>query len=231
VTGRRGGPVPWSTDGKVFTRREVNIIRRHDTPAKVQRFLNSLTYNDDKIESMKSFRQVVRTGRAHCLEAVMVAGTILLHHGYPPLVLDLESKGDPDHVVYIYKSKRTGLWGAIGKSRDPGLEGRKPVFRTIRALVYSYYDPFIDFDARIMGYGVANLLDLDSDIWMFSERSVWEVESHLNHIPHKPLRSSEERYQFWYKRFIRYKKRFPDRSPLYYNNRRTWTPGFKRKKR
>ena len=68
------------------------------------------------------------TARAHCLEAALAAAVILEQHGYPPLVLSFESIDELDHVLFVYRQR--GRWGSIARSRDPGLHGRKPVFRT-----------------------------------------------------------------------------------------------------
>lgn len=222
---------PTRPTGKRFTRKELRVIRTYRTPASVQQYINTLHYNDDRPETVRSFRGVIRSGKAHCLEAAMTAAVILEQYGYPALVLDMESSSSPDHVVYIYRSKRTGLWGAIGKSRDPGLEGRRPVFSSVRALVYSYHDPFIDHRARIVAYGVANLHDIAGYDWRFSEGNVWKVERYFCHISHKPLRSSEARIEFWRKRFLEFKQKYPDRVPTHFENRGTWAPGYSRARR
>jgi hypothetical protein len=45
-----------------FTKAERALIARLDTPAKVQRWLNALTYNTEKAgETQRSFRPVVRS--------------------------------------------------------------------------------------------------------------------------------------------------------------------------
>ena len=47
----------------------------------------------------------------------------------------------------------------MARSRDPGLHGRKPRFRSPRALARSYYDGYVDYTGRVKGFGVANLVD------------------------------------------------------------------------
>ncbi|MBC7894456.1 MAG: hypothetical protein H7066_03530, partial [Cytophagaceae bacterium] len=120
-----------------FTPRERALIRRLRTPLQVQRFLRAFPYNWK--ETLWTFRGVVQHGSAHCLEAVLFAATVLEQHGYPPLVLDLESQDKLDHVLFLYR--QDGRWGTVARSRDEGLHGRKPVFRSLRALVNSYMDP------------------------------------------------------------------------------------------
>jgi hypothetical protein len=209
-----------------FTPREARIIREHCCPQKVQLYLHSLRYNHEKPDTARSFRRVVRDGKAHCLEGMITAAVILEQHGYPALFLDMKSKGVVEHVVYIYRSRRTGLWGAVGKSAAPGLCGRKAVFRTIRGLVYSYFDPFIDMDGRIIGYGIGNLHSLGDYDWRFSEKNVWRVENYCEEIPHRKIKSSNSRYAYWKKKYLEFKKLYPGENPIYFKDRWTWQPGY-----
>jgi hypothetical protein len=204
-----------------FTAVEWRLVRQLDTPLKVQRFFSSMPYNWE-IEggSMRSFRELLKRNEAHCLEAAVAAAVILEQHGYPPLLLDLESQDLLDHVVFVYK--KNGRWGSVARSRDRGLHGRKPVFRSLRDLAWSYFDPFVDFSGRLKGYGLGNLRDLNGYDWRFSARRMAKIEDYLRALPHKPLRSSDKRYEKLLKRYRQYKKRYPDRSPAYYDSRSTW---------
>jgi hypothetical protein len=125
-----------------------------------------------------------------------------------------------DHVIFVFQEN--GLWGSIARSRDIGLHGRKPVFRTLRQLVWSYFDPYIDMTGRIKGYALTSLYELDNYDWRFNARSMRKIEDHLRAIPHRKLKSSGRRYEYWHERYRHYKKRFPDRSPSYYPNRHQW---------
>src|ERR671927_215674 len=177
-----------------FTAKERNLIMRLNTPAKVQRWLTSLPYNWERNGgTMRSFREVVKRNQAHCLEASVAAAVFLEQHGYPPLLLDLESWDLLDHVIFVFKEK--GRWGSIARSRDIGLHGRKPVFRSLRDLAWSYFDPFVDFTGRLKGYGLTNLYDLGAYDWRFSPRRMLKIEDHLRALPHKPLQSSDKRHQ------------------------------------
>jgi hypothetical protein len=210
-----------------FTKKEWTIIRSCRTPYRVQQYLNVLPYNAEKDgETLRSFRQVVRHGTAHCLEAALAAAVILEQNAFAPLLLDLESQDDLDHVLFLYQ--RDGMWGTVGRSRDPGLHGRKPVFRRLRDLVDSYADPFVDFTGRIVGYGVCALDDLGRYDWRLSRRNVWRVQRHLTEMPHGRFHMTNQRYRYWRERYLAYKKRFPDRKPIYYPNRGTWEAGYPR---
>jgi len=208
-------------DAKRFTIAEWKLIEGLNTPSKVQRYFSSLPYNWEKNGStIRSFREFVKRNEVHCLEAAVGAAVILEQHGYPPLLMDLESQDLLDHVIYIFKEN--GCWGSIARSRDTGLHGRKAVYRSLRELALSYFDPFVDFTGRLKGYGVTNLYDLGNYDWRFSPRKMTKIENHLREMGHKPIRSSDTRYEKLLARFRQYKKRFPDRSPSYYDNRSTW---------
>ena len=126
-------------------------------------------------DTLRSFRQVVRRGKAHCLEAALAAACILEQHGYPPLLMSLASVDKLDHVIFVYRHR--GRWGSVARSRDPGLHGRKPVFRSLRALAESYFDPYIDYTGRVTGYAVVDLRRMGAYDWRFSRRNVWAVEN------------------------------------------------------
>ena len=207
-----------------FTPRERNLIARLRTPAHVQRFLNALPYNTEPPPgraTLRSFRGVVRHHTAHCLEAALAAAVILEAHGFPPLVLSFESIDQLDHVLFVYQ--RGGRWGSVARSRDPGLHGRKAVFRTVRDLALSYVDPYIDYTGRITGYAVVDLRILGEYNWRTSEQNVWKVERMLLDYPHRSIRSSDDRIDRLRARYKAFKKAFPDGKPLYYRDMHRWS--------
>lgn len=206
---------------KAFTAAELKLVQRLDTPLNVQRYFSSLPYNwEKKGPTLRSFRELIRHNEAHCLEAAVAAAVILEQHGYPPLLLDLESQDLLDHVLFVFR--QNGGWGSIARSRDIALHGRKPVYRSLRDLVWSYFDPFVDFSGRLKGYAVTSLYELGDYDWRFSPRNMRKIEDHLRAIPHRKIRSSDARYEKLLARYHRYKKRYPDRSPSYYDSRSKW---------
>jgi hypothetical protein len=208
-------------DKNCFTAAERKLVQRLNTPLKVQRFFSSMPYNWERGgPTTRSFRELLKRKEAHCLEAAVGAAVILEQHSYPPLLLDLESHDLLDHVIFVFREN--GRWGAIGRSRDVGLHGRKPVFRSLRDLAWSYFDPFVDFTGRLKGYGLTSLYELGNYDWRFSPRKMTKIEDHLRAIPHKRIHSSDRRYEELLARYRQYKKRYPDRSPGYYDNRSTW---------
>ena len=208
-----------------FTAAERRLINRLRTPNDVQRYLNALRYNNEPPPggpTLRCFRGVVQRHMAHCLEATLFAATVLEQHGYPPLVLSFESIDELDHVIFVYK--RNGLWGSVARSRDPGLHGRKPVFKTPRALALSYVDPYVDFTGRVTAYAVVDLRIMGHYDWRFSEKNVWKVERMLLDAPHRPIPSSDARIDRLRRRYRAFRAQHGDRKPLFYKRRDRWTP-------
>lgn len=176
------------------------LAQRLKTPFAVQKFLRSLPYNREKGgETIRSAIEALKRGEAHCFEATFIAAAILEHHGYPPLVVSFESQDHLDHVLYVFRENRR--WGAIARSRDEGLHGRPPRFRSLRDLVASYIEPYVDKTGRITGYQLANLDDSKSN-WRGSTRNVWKAERYLIDLPHRPFRTSNKRYRELHRQYL-----------------------------
>jgi hypothetical protein len=207
-----------------FTSAERRVIARLRTPTLVQHYLNRLPYNEEPHgrATLRSFRGVVRTGCAHCLEAALFAAVVMEQHGYPPLVLSFESADDLDHVLFVYR--RAGRWGSVARSRDPGLHGRKPVFATARALALSYFDPYVDFTGRLTGYAVVNLAEaMGGYDWRTADGNVWKVERVLLDYVHRPIRSSNKRVKRLRAQYRAFRQRYPGHKPCCYRGRETWS--------
>ena len=204
----------------MLTSRERALVRRLRTPYAVERWLRALPYNyESQGETLRSFRGVAEDRTAHCLEAALFAAGVLEPQGLPPLLMSLESQDRLDHVIYVFREK--GRYGAVGRSRDPGLHGRKPVFRTPQALALSYMDQFVDKTGRLLGWALADLRELGAYDWRFSRRNVWKVERWLIDYKHHRVHMPEARYRKWHARYLRYLERYR-RKPVYYENRATW---------
>jgi len=207
-----------------FTPREWHLIQRLNTPRKVQTWLNALSYNTEKSGgTQRSFRGVMRTGRAHCMEAALFAAVALEQHGYPPIVMSLASKDWLDHVIFIYQ--HGGRWGSIARSRDPGLHGRKAVFRSPRTLALSYADGYVDYTGRLVGYGVCNLDEaLPTYDWRLTRHNVWKVENLLIDWPHKKIKTSNTHYRALFKYYKEYRGRTGKKPWRHLRGRERWTP-------
>ena len=148
----------------------------YSTPLKVQKLIRSFRYNRELTgETLKSAYKALKNKNAHCLEGAIMAAAILEHQGFPPLVMSLESIDDLDHVIYVYQKNKK--WGSIACSRDMGLFGRRPVYRNLKDLAMSYYEPYIDKTGCISGYQVVHLDDTKSD-WRFSKKNIWKLEKY-----------------------------------------------------
>lgn len=217
--GKNGFPPPPGREA--FRPREWAIIQKCRTPRQVHQFLRALPYNFEKgRDTLRTFRGVVRHGTAHCLEAALTAATILEQHGYPPLLLSFESQDNLDHVLFLFRQR--GRYRTLARSRDAGLQSRKPVFRTLRDLVMSYVDPYVDGSGRITGYSVLDLRTLRRCDWRLSERNVWAVERALIRLRHCKLKTSDRRYQRMLRRYLAFRQRYPHRPALFYPNRHQW---------
>ncbi len=214
-----------------FTPTERRLIARLRTPHAVQRWLNALPYNTERGgETLRSFRQVVRTGTSHCLEAALAAAVVLEQHRYPPLVLSFESIDLLDHVIFVYRGRRG--WGSVARSRDPGLHGRQPVFATPRALALSYFEGYVDFTGRIKAYAIVDLRVLGTYDWRLADRNVWKVERLLLDWPHRRIASSDARTERLRRRYRLFREARGYKPWKYYSGRHRWTelpPEFKRR--
>ena len=160
----------------------------------VERWLRALPYNFEKGgETLRSFRRVVRDRTAHCLEAALFAAAALEPHGFPPWLMSLESQDNLDHVIFVFREN--GRYGAVGRSRDPGLHGRKPVFPTLRSLALSYRDPFVTRRAAWWASAGPTCASWATYDWRFAEKNVWKVERWLIDYPHHRVRMAEGRYR------------------------------------
>lgn len=205
-----------------FTPAERQVIARLRTPIAVQRWLNSLPYNTEVGgETLRSFRGVVRTGTAHCLEAALSAAVILEQHRFPPLVLSFESIDLLDHVIFVYRTPSG--WGSVARSRDPGLHGRKPVFATPRALALSYVESYIDFTGGIKAYAVVDLRVLGRYDWRTADGNVWKVERLLLDWPHRPIASSDRKIDAMRRRYRAFVEQNGYKPWKYYKGRERWT--------
>lgn len=184
-------------NNKVFKK----LAQKYNSPLKVQKLIRSFKYNREKNgETLRSAYVAYKKKEAHCLEGALLAAAILEQCGYPPIVMSLESIDDLDHVIYVYKQK--SRWGSIACSRDQGLFGRKAVFRSLRDLALSYYEPYIDKTGCITGYQIAHLDQTKTD-WRFSLKNVWKVEQHLIDIKHVNLKLNKKRYKKIHKRYLK----------------------------
>jgi len=180
---------------ETLTPQEMRLLRSLSTPWKIQKYLDDLPYNKEfGGETCRSPRRTIRDQTAHCFEAALLAAIALNVNGQPPLILDLESVRDDDHVIAVFRMD--GRWGAMAKSNYSGLRFREPVYLTLRELVMSYfehyYNPRGEKTLRAFSRPV-NLKRFDTLNWATAEEDVWEIPEYLTTIRHTPVLNTNRR--------------------------------------
>jgi len=169
-----------------LTKAEFAILRRLDTPEKIQKFLNSLQQNFEVGgETCNTVRAVLRERRAHCIEGAVVAAAALWVHGEPPLLLDLQAVNDVDHVVTLFR--RGGCWGAISKTNGIGLRWRDPIYRNLRELSLSWIHEYYNkrHQKTLRNYSVPlDLRRVPVETWVTGEKGAWDLVDILEDLRH-----------------------------------------------
>ena len=169
-----------------FAPRELRKLRSLKDPHGIQKFLDAMPYH--LADTAWSPRKVLAENTSHCFEGAIFAAAALRVNGYPPLVLDLESERDTDHVVAIYRTR--GHWGAVAKSNFTGCRYREPIYRTLRELALSYFEVYFNLarerTLRTFSRPV-NLARFDHLDWMTTGKPLWFVADYLFTISHTPL--------------------------------------------
>jgi hypothetical protein len=178
-----------------LTPREYALLKRLDTPQKVQAFLNAVTANHEfGGETVLSVREVLRQRRSHCIEGAFVAACAFWVHGHPPLVMHLDCDlSDYPHVIALFRQH--GHWGAVSKTNGVGLRYRDPIYRSLRELAMSYMHEYSDKRHRktLRSYSAAfDLRRVDPALWVTNEAQCWEVHDRLADLRHYPLISRRQ---------------------------------------
>lgn len=151
---------------------ERKILDGLASPDKIQSFLNTIPYSDDKF--YRCPLRVLRERKAHCFDGGLFAAMALHLIGCPPLILELiPNARDDDHILALFK--RNDHWGAVAQSNFTGLRYREPVYRNLRELVMSYFEDFFNSarEKTLVGYrGPINLKVFDRLDWMSSDEGL-----------------------------------------------------------
>jgi hypothetical protein len=168
---------------------EFALLRRLDSPQKIQAFLYSLRQNfEPDGDTCRPVAAVLRARRAHCIEGAMLAACTLWVHGEPPLLMDMRAVRDFDHVVALFR--RRGRWGAISKTNGVGLRWRDPVYRTLRELAISYFHEYANKRSHktLREYSLPfDLRRIEPAIWINGKKNAWSVCEALDGLRHFPL--------------------------------------------
>jgi hypothetical protein len=170
-----------------FTKKEIKLFKKLNTPPKVQDFLNKLKINfeHDNKDTVKSPIRVLRAGNAHCIEGAILGAYILSLHGHKPLVMHLKTtKDDLEHVIAPFKMN--GHWGALSKTNHSVLRYRDPIYKTIRELAISYFhEYFLDNGKKTLRqYSVPLNLNTFEKGWATDENDLWGIDEELDKIKH-----------------------------------------------
>ncbi len=179
-----------------LTPQEVRLLRRLNTPRRIQDFLETLRYSHDHGRDMlRSPRRVLQERSAHCIEGAMLAAAAFWVNGERPLLLDLRSTPDDlDHVVAPFR--RHGCWGAVSKTNHAVLRYREPVYRTLRELAVSYFHEYFLDDGRktMRDFSVPyDLARRHGTAWLTSGEDLWHVAEELDSSPHTLLLGAGQR--------------------------------------
>ncbi|MFA6257333.1 MAG: hypothetical protein WCT29_03460 [Candidatus Paceibacterota bacterium] len=173
-----------------FTKKEKDLIKKLNTPAKVQDFLNGMKFNFEKqngrtVETLRSPLFTLRHKEAHCLEGALLGAYVLSRHGYRPYLLHLgATKSDYDHVVVPFKIG--GFWGALSKTNHAVLRYREPIYKNIRELALSYFHEYFLNNGRktLRQYSALINLDTFEKGWETLEGNLWGIDEELDKIKH-----------------------------------------------
>jgi len=173
------------TSREVFSRfspGQLALLRRLDTPRKVQDFIEyQLAYNDSRPNTCWSPLEVLKRGAAHCIEGAMLAAAAFLYHGRRPLLLDLRANPrDDDHVIAPFV--RAGRWGAVAQSHFCGLRYREPVHASFGELARSYFEFYYNDSGEKTLREFSGPLDTAElkPEWLYSAKNVFFVSRELD---------------------------------------------------
>ena len=105
-------------------------------------------------------------------------------------IADLVAVQDTDHVIAVYRQR--GHWGAVAKSNFSGPRYREPVYRSVRELVLSYFESYMNLrgERTLRAYSrPINLARFDRTHpgWMTSADDLWWIPEHLVGVRHTRL--------------------------------------------
>jgi len=169
-----------------WTKDETSFLKTLSDPDKIQGFLDSIEYNPKS--ECRSPRWVIRKRSAHCFEGALFAAAALQFIGYQPLIIDMKSFNDDDHVIAVFKVNNH--WGAVAKSNFTSLRYREPVYRSLRELVMSYFDFYFNLngDKSLRSYSLPlDLTIYDARKWTTTDEDLEFIGDKLETIRHYPV--------------------------------------------
>jgi hypothetical protein len=160
-----------------WTDEEKHFLDTFKDPWSIQEFLDLIAYNPNY--ECRSPRWVIKKRSAHCFEGAIFAAAVLEYIGYKPVIVDMKSFNDDDHVITVFRED--GNWGAVAKSNFTSLRYREPVYRSLRELIMSYFD----FYFNINGEKSLRSYSLPFDLTYYSDRHWETTDEDLEYIGDK----------------------------------------------
>lgn len=165
-----------------LARAELRLVTGLSTPIKIQRFLDNIQYSEEV--RYRCPLNVVKDRKGHCFDGAVFAAAMLRRIGFPPLLVDIiPNENDDDHVLAVFTIR--GHWGAVAKSNFSGLRFREPVYRSLRELIFSYFEDFFNAlgEKTMRAYTrPLNLTPFDSLDWMTSDDTLDAIGNRLDEI-------------------------------------------------
>lgn len=171
---------------RLLNEKEQKFFKQFSSPFDIQLYLNSVKYNPDYVT--KSPRMIMHRQMANCFEGALFAAAVLRMLGHKPLIVDFMAYNDDDHVIAVFK--QNNLYGAVAKSNTTTLRYREPVYRSIRELVMSYFDFYINTlgDKSLRSYSnPVNLSMFDKFNWMTTDDDLEFIGDYLFTIKHNEI--------------------------------------------
>lgn len=138
---------------QILRPKELSLIKRLNTPIKIQNYLDKIPFNfQKKGQTYFSPRRMLEEQKAHCLEGALFAYLCLFYHNHESYIVDLKvkksAKADSDHIITLFaikkrdgkKTKKT--WGAISKTNHSVLRYRDPIYKSPGEVARSYFHEY-----------------------------------------------------------------------------------------
>ncbi len=174
-----------------FERKHLTFLRRLRKPHDIQIFLDGIKYKSEP--GTISPRLVLERSEANCFEGALFAAATLRVLGHRPLIVDMIAENDDDHVIALFKED--GCYGAVAKSNTTMLRYREPVYRSLRELVMSYFDFYVNVlgEKTLRSYSKpTDLSKFDEQKWMTTEENLDFIGDYLNEVSHTKILSQRQ---------------------------------------
>jgi hypothetical protein len=169
-----------------WTKAESAALARLGSPAAVQSFLDGVPYSTDPF--YRCPRRVLHDRSAHCFDGAVFAAAALARLGFEPSLLDMRAVRDDDHVLALFRKGR--CLGAVAKSNFVGLRFREPIYRSLRELVMSYFEPYYNTEGEktLRSYSVPlRLRSCEALPWRTEDAVMEALATRLDRLRHIPL--------------------------------------------